>query len=127
VEWLFQPPNPFGGLGPVLESAVKISANKESTMYTDLIDAKYYEQRLQSSLDMATSALDSGAVLAHRRFAACYRAKLASLLRVQPAPPRAVLSLAAFRDKRPEAPFRTSEPGFLIAVPPPGVPLLGAC
>jgi hypothetical protein len=95
-------------------------------MYTDPVEAEYFEKRLQSSLDMASNAVDAGVVLAHQGFASCYRAKLTSLLRVQAAPPRAVLSLAAFRDKRQETLPRTSPSVFSIAVPAAGC-LLEAC
>lgn len=79
-------------------------------MYTDPIEAKYFEKRLQCSLDMASRAADAGAALAHRGLAACYRAKLRSLLRVQAAPATPMLSLTVLSDKRPPMTFGNSGP-----------------
>jgi len=70
-------------------------------MYTDAAEARYFEKRLQMSLDMALRAVDPGAIRAHRGLVSCYRAKLTSLLRVGSPPSRKILSLSAFRDNRP--------------------------
>ncbi|CAN5221717.1 hypothetical protein BH09PSE3_BH09PSE3_10390 [soil metagenome] len=69
-------------------------------MYTDPIEAGYFEKRLQISLDMASRAVNAGAILAHRGLVSCYRAKLASLLRVGAPAARNVVSLNAYRDKK---------------------------
>jgi hypothetical protein len=70
-------------------------------MYSDPIEAGYFEQRLQTTLDMAAHAVDPGVMRAHLGLASCYRGKLTSLLRVGSTPTRTVLSLNAFRDRRP--------------------------
>jgi hypothetical protein len=78
-------------------------------MYSDPVEAEYYEKRLKCSLEMAAAAVHAEAVLAHRGLAACYRAKLTSLLRVDGSSvtgARAVLSLAAFRGRKQAVPFQ---------------------
>lgn len=69
-------------------------------MYTDAVEGRYFEKRLQASLDMASRAVDPGALRAHCGLVSCYRAKLVSLSRVDSLPTRPILSLGAFRHKR---------------------------
>lgn len=69
-------------------------------MYSDPVEATYYEERLQRTLAMAAQSTNAGAVLSHLGLAACYRAKLLSLLRVE-APSKAPLSFGVFRDSQP--------------------------
>lgn len=77
-------------------------------MYTDPVEAEYFQKRLQISLEMAENASDAGAVQAHGGLAACYRAKLISLTRAEAPKPRAVLSLDAYREKRQAQAFQIS-------------------
>jgi hypothetical protein len=67
-------------------------------MYSDPIEAKYFADRLQNTLNMASQSDNAPAVLAHLGLAACYRDKLTSLLRIE-VKLRATLPLGAFRDK----------------------------
>ena len=85
-------------------------------MYTNPIEAAYFEERLQSSLNMAANAVDAGAAMAHRGLAECYRAKLRSLLRAQPLPARPVLSLNAFHDEQAARTFDLSVPAHSTGV-----------
>ncbi|WP_162986838.1 hypothetical protein [Sphingomonas paeninsulae] len=83
-------------------------------MFNDPVEAEYYERRLKCSLDMAATSDNAGAVLAHRGLAACYQARLLSLMSADtPFRPgaRAALSLDAFRIKKPSAAFPMARSG----------------
>jgi hypothetical protein len=67
-------------------------------MYSNSVEAEYYEKRLKRSLEMAAMSASAEAGLAHHGLAACYRAKLMSLVRAE-APSRAILSLGALSAK----------------------------